>query len=271
MLKYRLFTLSLLLLATHTFAQSPYTLRWKQEVPYLLAGAGSISLGAYLHSVSPLITPEELATLEEDDILWFDRSAIGNYSVRADHISDGILYTSHLSPFLFLMGKRSRSQFGKIMAMYGEAASINLGLTLMTKSIFRRPRPFVFNDQVLTETKLKPGARVSFVSGHTSATALNTFFAAKVFADHYPHSKLKPWVWGAAAVIPAVTGYLRVKAGKHYPTDVIARYSMGAVIGILVPHLHRNRVFKQHGIRFHAGYRQIGLSWQFQSGPRTVY
>ena len=40
-------------------------------------------------------------------------------------------------------------------------------------------------------------------------------------------------------MLPAVTGYLRFKAGKHFPTDIIVGYGVGATIGYLVPELHK--------------------------------
>jgi len=52
-------------------------------------------------------------------------------------------------------------------------------------------------------------------------------------------SRWKPIVWTAAATIPAITGYLRVRGGRHFPTDVIGGYIVGAAVGCLVPHLHR--------------------------------
>ncbi len=41
------------------------------------------------------------------------------------------------------------------------------------------------------------------------------------------------------AGLPALTGYLRIRAGKHYPSDVLAGYALGALIGYAVPALHR--------------------------------
>ena len=32
----------------------------------------------------------------------------------------------------------------------------------------------------------------------------------------------------------------RVRAGEHFPTDVMAGVFAGAMIGVLVPHLHRH-------------------------------
>jgi hypothetical protein len=50
---------------------------------------------------------------------------------------------------------------------------------------------------------MESDARKSFFSGHASMTACNTFFAAKIWSDMHPNSKLKPWVWTAAAAVPA--------------------------------------------------------------------
>ena len=258
-----LFSLFILLISTISFGQSPYELNWKKEAPYIGAGLGTLGLGAYLRTLPPVFTPDELMTLDKNDINPLDRPATGNFSRGADHASDVPFYGSHALPFLFLTGKKTKPHFGQIMAMYGEAATINLGATVIMKSLFRRPRPFVFNPEVLMEEKLTRNAKTSFVSGHTSLTAVNCFFVAKVYADFYPDSKWKPVVWGAAATIPAAAGYLRIAAGKHYPTDVLAGYAMGAAIGILVPHFHKSKALKNNGLTIDAGYDRVHLTWRF--------
>ncbi|MEL6536147.1 MAG: phosphatase PAP2 family protein, partial [Bacteroidota bacterium] len=72
-----------------------------------------------------------------------------------------------------------------------------------------------------------------------------SFCTAKVFNDYHPDSPWRYAVWGAAAVVPAVTGWARVGAGKHYYSDVIVGYITGALIGYWVPELHR-RWAQQH-------------------------
>ncbi|MBN8679589.1 MAG: hypothetical protein J0M29_15270 [Chitinophagales bacterium] len=42
-----------------------------------------------------------------------------------------------------------------------------------------------------------------------------------------------------ASAIPAITGFLRMRAGQHFFTDVAVGYSIGATIGYLIPVLHR--------------------------------
>jgi membrane-associated phospholipid phosphatase len=46
-------------------------------------------------------------------------------------------------------------------------------------------------------------------------------------------------VWAFAAAVPATVGYYRLKAGKHFLSDNILGYAMGAAAGILVPQLHK--------------------------------
>lgn len=244
-------------------AQSPYSLTFKKELVFAGASGIAMGLGGWMYSQHPAFTIAELNALEIDDVFTFDRFATGNFSERADKASDVFLYGTPFVPLLFLAGKKSRSHFGQVIVMYGEAATLNVGLTVAIKSIARRPRPFLFNADVGEDLKLTRTATTSFLSGHTSLTALNTFFAAKVFADFYPDSQWKPVVWSLGAAIPALTGYLRVAAGKHYLSDVVAGYALGGAIGILVPHLHKNKILKENGISLQMGYNGINIRWQF--------
>ena len=61
-----------------------------------------------------------------------------------------------------------------------------------------------------------------------------------MFHDFNPGSRAQPYVWGAAAAVPAVVAYFRTKAGKHFLTDNLVGYAVGATVGIMVPRLHRN-------------------------------
>jgi membrane-associated phospholipid phosphatase len=42
-----------------------------------------------------------------------------------------------------------------------------------------------------------------------------------------------------ASIPPLVTGWLRMKALAHFPSDVLAGYLIGGGFGILIPQLHR--------------------------------
>ncbi|MEM9822571.1 MAG: phosphatase PAP2 family protein [Bacteroidota bacterium] len=242
--------------------QSPYQLDWKKELAYFGAGAGTLSLGAYLEKQTPLFDLDQLETLDASSINSFDRWATSNYSLSAHEVSNWLWYGSFAFPTLFLANKNTRDDWSTLFILWGETVLLNSGVTTLSKYAFRRPRPYVYNPNVSTETKMTVTAKASFFSGHTSMTAANTFFAAKVFSDYYPNSKWKPVVWTVAATIPALTGYFRVSAGRHYPTDVIAGYAVGAAIGYLIPHLHQ-RQENEKGWSINVGSSSALLRYKF--------
>jgi membrane-associated phospholipid phosphatase len=245
------------------FGQSPYRLKIYQEVAYYGTGLTSIAAGRYLTTGSPFFTTDELETLNPNDVNRLDRIAINQFSQFASDAGDIILYTSFITPHLFLIPKKTRDHYNHIITLYGEAILINAGVTMMTKSLFRRPRPYAFSESITDEYKLSRRAKTSFVSGHTSFVATNSFFAAKVFSDFYPDSEWKPIVWITAAALPAATGTFRITAGRHYPTDVIAGYALGATIGILIPHLHRHTSLADKGVQIDVWGNGGRIVWQF--------
>lgn len=221
-------------------AQSPYDMNWKEESFHLGIGAATITTGLIFASQVKGLTAEEIAAHNRYDVNAFDRPATFNSSYQAKTASDVLLVTSYLMPLTLLASKDTRKDFGKIAILYGETVFIATGLTYFTKGVVLRSRPFVYNEDFGLSEKQKVRARHAFFSGHTSLTAASCFFTAKVFSDYFPDSKYKPLVWAGAIVVPAAVGYFRVAAGKHFPTDVITGYAIGATIGILIPHLHKN-------------------------------
>jgi membrane-associated phospholipid phosphatase len=117
-----------------------------------------------------------------------------------------------------------------------EAAAIAGALTSITKAAATRPRPYTYGDHRV----VRPADQVSFFSGHTSATAAAAFAAARgldLTGDGSTGERVL--LYGGAGLITAAVGTLRVAAGQHFPTDVIAGALVGGAVGFLVPELHR--------------------------------
>ncbi len=214
----------------------PYYLSLKRDLLYGGVGAGSILLGEVLRGRTPDIL---LSDLRLGNIPAFDLAATRNSSVSARRASDLTLSVSQALPVLLLAGRQTRRDAGKLGILFVETMAINTGLTNIIKSTTLRPRPYVFDENLDPATVIRHGDRAAFLSGHTSNSATGGFFLARVFSDYYPDSKLKPFVWALGAGLPALTGYLRIQAGQHYPSDVIAGYALGAAVGYLVPTLHK--------------------------------
>ncbi len=227
------------MMLAHISAQSPYSFNWKRETAIATLGisawGGSLPLGQSV----PVFTRDEVLGLDRAQVNEFDRIATYQYSAGAQEASDMLRWASRLMPVVLLADRDMRGDAVMLAMLAAQAMVVNNGITSLTKSGFGRTRPYVYNELVAVDDKLTPGAKRSFISGHTSNTAAMSFFTAKVFADYHPDSKWRPFVWAAAAALPAATGYMRVKAGKHYPTDVLAGYAVGALSGYLVPQLHK--------------------------------
>lgn len=222
--------------------ESPYKIGIKKELPFLIVGGSLLTTGFIieLNASGKGLTAEDIAALDASGINSFDRNAVNNLSRNAEAYSDFFRSTVTIFPAYFLTNFYTQKNIGPLLVMSLEVLMTTYGITNMTKNIANRPRPFTYNSEVSIEKKMQRDANRSFFSGHTSHTAAFSFFMAKVLNDYHPNAKphVKTMLWVTAATIPALTGYLRVEAGKHFPTDVITGYIIGAAVGYLVPHLH---------------------------------
>jgi len=185
------------------------------------------------------ISAQNFKGLDPQSIPRFDRSTIGNYSEKASKQSDYFKHGIWAAPLTLFSSREGRKNALEIGAMYSEVISLNRGLTAMTKGIAGRYRPYTYNSNFDLDKQPIETTRRSFFSGHVSHVASLSFFTATVFDDLYPDSDYKYLVWAGAVSAPAITAYLRVVSGNHFPTDVIVGYSVGALVGVLIPRLHK--------------------------------
>jgi len=223
--------------------QSANIYNWNtQKDNWATAGSAAFfgtSLYLLINSKAPTLT--ELQNLDRSSINNFDKSALDNYNLSVKPYSDILLFGSVALPFVHYSSKKGRIEGWVLTGIILQSYFVSDGLTNILKSEIGRYRPFTYNNAVSQDKKLSKDAKFSFVSGHTSNSALFSFLAAKFFNDLYPESPYKSLVWGIGIVLPMSTAYLRYEAGSHFPTDLIGGYLIGASIGILIPHLHKNR------------------------------
>lgn len=218
---------------------SPY------KTDFLVDGGITLGLGAlsatglYLVQQKDGLTNAELAALDRNDIPKIDRSAAGKYNERAQTISDIFCYpTLLIAPGLLALNPEARGRYGQVLGLYLQTMMANNAIFTMTVGNVYRYRPYLYG----TEGGARRNGEIatnSFFGGHTANTAAATFFAAKVFHDFNPGSSAEPFVWGAAALVPVAVGYYRIEAGKHFLTDNMVGYAVGATMGIVVPQLHK--------------------------------
>ncbi len=215
-----------------------YITSFKKDVAPMTLGLGLTGIGIILNANADAADLEEINLLNIDDLNFLDRGEVLSYSSTAHTISDLILYSSATLPFITYFSNKRKANSGAIALMAIETALINNGITTIVKSSVQRYRPFNYNPRVDDATKLGSSSRKSFISGHVSTTASFAFLTARIITDLHPGMKRKHLVWITAACLPTVVGFLRIKAGKHFLTDVIGGYVVGAAIGYVIPSMH---------------------------------
>ncbi|MFC5283354.1 phosphatase PAP2 family protein [Pedobacter alpinus] len=262
--------MTFLMVNNQSFSQStsPYETSFKYDGPAVAAGLGLTYLGFTFVKNKSDLTPTELAGKSKEDVFFVDRFAAGNFRDKADKDSYIPFYGSFaVAPIVALIDKNQRSHYGQITVLFLETMSAAAASFTITAGLVQRSRPLVYNTSLLPEDRLDKDEQRSFFAGHTTATAAATFFAAKVFSDFNPDSKLKPYVWAAAAAVPALVGYQRLRAGKHFLTDNLLGYGVGAACGILIPQLHKKTNQTNISVSPVMGfnYQGMGLTYKFKN------
>ncbi|MEJ8801061.1 phosphatase PAP2 family protein [Pontibacter sp. H249] len=239
----RILTIFTILLVTAGQIQaqndSPYKTSTVVDGAIIIAGSGLSYYGLTLMQDKNGLTDEQIANLSKTDVNGFDRFSAGWDSESAKKTSDIPFYGSFALPFVALLNDNIGNKAGQVVVLYVETMAVTGALFTMTNGNAPRIRPLVYSPDVENSEKTRANARNSFYAGHTAAAASASFFAAKIFHDFNPDSNARPYVWAAAAAIPATVGYLRLRAGKHFLSDNLLGYTLGAAAGILVPQLHK--------------------------------
>ena len=220
----------------------PYRLSTRGEVAWLTTGALGFGVARALPHPS-VLTSEQRNALTGEGLPFLDRPWANRYSPASGRRSDVLLGSAMglaVATPLLPAQKSFWSRSWTLGMMCLEANVQTYSLTEISKRTVGRVRPYAYSESTAPETLwTSDDARASFFSGHSSIAACNAAFAATVFSDLYPNSKWKPWVWAGAVALPTITAVERVRAGKHFPTDVLVGLAVGAAVGHVVPRLHR--------------------------------
>jgi membrane-associated phospholipid phosphatase len=224
----------------------------------IVVSLGSAGLLELINSTGE-IRPQQIAPdFERDQLIWIDRAAVNNtIHPSAAVLSNVGLGAAGLYAVLdpVLSGLREQSvQTGLVDAiMYAETVSLTLALTNVVKIAVRRPRPIAYveaeahrNDPDYSNSSTD--SSLSFFSGHASLTGAVGATATYLAFARSPGT-WRPWVTlTLATTVSTLTSIYRVRAGRHFPTDVLGGTFAGAGIGIVVPHLHRTEDVQQRRV-----------------------
>jgi undecaprenyl-diphosphatase len=215
----------------------------------LIGGSGGVSILLSLILSTGEIEPAAPTPGAQSNLLAIDRLAVtqhidpnaGTYSTVALGAAIGFAAIDPL-----LSAYRDGWDAALVDAvMYGETISLTETLTDITKIAVRRPRPIDYYDCAVKVTPTScsndTDLSLSFFSGHASTVGA---IGATASYLAFQRSGVKHWRgWVTLATSLALTSFVsieRVRSGEHFPTDVIAGSLAGAMVGTLVPHLHKH-------------------------------
>lgn len=221
-----------------------YKLKPAIDIPLTLAAAGWSIYGFKEIYSKEGSTDAQILSLDINDVNGFDRWTADVYNEDAAKTSDLLFYGSIPLPLLLLLDNDIRKDGFKVMFLYLEAMSITGVFYTGSAFLVDRYRPLAYNSSAPMDRRRDGNSKNSFLGGHPALVATSTFFIAKVFSDYHPDSNLKYVFYGAAIAATGTTAYLRYRAGRHFPSDLITGIAVGTLSGILVPHFHKNKLLK---------------------------
>jgi undecaprenyl-diphosphatase len=122
-----------------------------------------------------------------------------------------------VTAFAFLVHGWHRGALLVVLTMAGAAL-----LNWLLKVTFARVRPEAFFEYPLP-------ASASFPSGHALYAASIFGGLAALLTARLKHGPLRVAVWSAAVFLILMVGFSRVYLGVHYPSDVLAGYSIAVI------------------------------------------
>lgn len=221
-------------------SQEAYVSRKGPDIGLVL-GSSAVLEGSLLlqHNVRPL-DAAAISGLNASVIPRFDRQATRYWNNDIALASDYFALSSVLLPSYFYLNRKTRPQSGKIALVSCESLLFSQALANVCK-LGLRNRPYLYNPDVALSDKAKPDARMSFFSAHTTTVSSMCFSFALAYQAYMPKGSGRTAVWAGAITLPAIEGYMRVRAGRHFPSDVIAGYIIGAGSSYIMHLLHKPR------------------------------
>ena len=243
---------------------------------YFTGGFVLAALAANVYAIptikdKPILTDAELAGADASSMSGFDKWAlrqeygeINKHDKASDYLLQGII----ASTATLALDKNIRRDAIRLLALYVETHAVTFSLynfSFFGPTFQNKYRPVVYYTDLPKDVRNSGNNRNSLYSGHTASATASTFFMAKVYNDYHPEFSFgKKYMFYGLACIPALAeGYYRMKALKHFPSDIMVGFVIGAVCGVAVPEMHR---FKKQAIRWGVTETPVGpglyLTWR---------
>ncbi len=200
-----------------------------------LAGTALTGAGLLVAERVPPVTEEQRLELRIDDLPVIDRLLVyPDHSVLGG-ISDMVAYGQVLVPVGAAAFGLERQAATDLLARHYQVLAITYGSAYLLKAAVWRARPYLYHGVPPNRVGDPSGAN-SFPSSHVAIAFASAAFISTVAERHWDrHATLITVTSYAAASLAAA---LRIAAGRHFVTDVLAGAALGIAVGWGVPTAH---------------------------------
>lgn len=171
-----------------------------------------------LSSLAEEVLEQEAFAFDETVLLWinqFANPALNQVMLTITRLGDPAFVIPLTVAVFFWLWWRWRRRIATLFAINCLGGAV---LSTGMKLFFGKPRPALW-PQLITETTY------SFPSGHALGSMVLYGFLGYLLVQRFPRQRA--WIYGVAALLIASIGFSRLYLGVHWPTDVLAGYSIG--------------------------------------------
>lgn len=220
---------------------APFTLQWPRETALLATGIAGHFVGQHRLSGMEPARPEDL---RRADLSPLDRWNAGRWNPGAATASDVLVWgvggaMLYADLYHAARGTTSYAPFLEDALVLAQAFAWNSAINLNVRAARVHPRPFVYGDAAPARDRNKPEAAGSFYSGHAASAFLGAVYVSTVYPMRHPEFRHAGWLWAGSLATATGVSALRVAAGKHFPSDVLAGAVAGSLVGGGFVLLHR--------------------------------
>jgi membrane-associated phospholipid phosphatase len=224
--------------------ESPYRLRLELDLPLLLVG---LPVWLFTHEIDAALPPPSCGQpgnlCDRSQVPWFDRHLMftnGSLKEPADFlfkwspvIIGGLLFLDY--------GPHRLGSYATDAVIIVESIAWAATITHIFRYAVRRPRPYLYFDNVYPDHRNTADATMSFWSGHSSELVAFGVSTAYILTRRHKSLALRITAWSVAAALGVTEGILRVGSGDHFFSDVVIGTAVGVASGLAVPAVHPRR------------------------------
>lgn len=241
-------------------------LRPALDVPLVLGGGVAFVLSetVFKDAVAPdacrWCATDALDRAVRDGLRWDDPATAASASNWTAFVATPVVTLGGIGVASLVDGEGDQYLTDGVIIL--ESAVLASDFTNLVKGAVGRERPFVH--ALAAEDKPRTASpqenNLSFFSGHSSFSMTLAVSAGTV--STLRGYRLAPAIWATGVGLSLTTGYLRIAADRHWATDVVTGWVVGAAIGFAVPYyLHRRTSTTTPSIAVGPRFASLSFAW----------